>query len=156
MSGEALDESLNQVRKCKVAYVDAHGYEEPPNTINIPAPKAHPTPRQDVAPSHLRLRNSAIELLVAGVCNQEPSSWANAVPPGCVVIGYTGELDGKHYRHLYERFVDLRQLVKDSRPPKPYELQEWQDHIMEWFEHRLAKGCGRPTRSAWFITAGQS
>lgn len=161
MSSKALDEDLNQIRRCSVVYIDAHGSTKRNSdgrsmpALDLPGSNSSDHARRDALPTELGLRDSAIKLLIAGVCYQEPSAWEDAVPPGCVVIGYNEMLYGIHFRHMYERFIDLQQMVKDPSLPKLPQLQESQDHIMEWFENCLATGTSRPSRSAWFITTGK-
>lgn len=156
-----LDTSLDEVRRYSLVYVDAHGdapsehSEQVPSTIDVPGSTNDPKHRQDVFPSELGFRKSSIELLIAGICYQDPKHWEYAVPPGCVVIGFRGYLSHTHFRHMFERFVDLRQLLKEDRSPQSHESQEWLDHILEWFECYLVGGATRTQSSDWFIAVGK-
>ncbi|NWN87220.1 MAG: hypothetical protein HLX51_01540 [Micrococcaceae bacterium] len=151
-SGE-LVESLDDVRQRSVVYLDIHGDK---GFVEIPVSDSDREFRDNVHPINLGLRKSAVEFAVAGVCFQDSAMWEYAVPPGCVVIGYEGKLDHTHYRHLFERFTDLRQLLKDERAPQPHEMREWLDHILDWFELHLHPSTKKRTKSSdWFITVGK-
>src|SRR5699024_4977945 len=106
-SAGELSKHLNMVRQCKLVYLDAHGSRQEDrdghvgSKIDIPGSKRGDYYRRDVWPIELDLRESAVELLVVGSCYQEADSWTQAVPPGCVVIGYSKRLYGIYHRHLY-------------------------------------------------------
>lgn len=161
MTRGELMATVAAICKRRVVYIDAHGQGPPhgsdqvPSTIGIPV-SAHPsTARRYVHPADLGLRESSIELLVAGICHQDATQWEHAVPPGCVVIGYSGTLKDTHYPHLFERFVDLRDLLKDGRSPRPHEISAWQDHILEWFERTTTTEIAAHSTD-WFITVGKN
>lgn len=141
-----------------VLYIDAHGQtvdESVGSTVQVPASATDTHERSYVHPEQLGLRESHLELLIAGVCDQRPRSWQKAVPPGCIVIGYSNELWDTYYRHLYERFVDLAQLLKDNRAPSSDEMKLWLKHIVGWFKAILHPNAHPPESSDWFITAGK-
>lgn len=105
MARGELEEALAAIRKRRLVYIDAHG--KAPSKIGIPV-SAHPSiARRYIRPVELGLRESFIDLLVAGICHQDAAEWEYAVPPGCVIIGYDAALQDTHYPHLFERFVEL-------------------------------------------------
>jgi len=153
-----FDGALDDIRQRTVVYLDAHGYptnDPTASVIQVPSSFSYESPRKRIPPEQLGLRESSIELLIAGVCDQSPESWQKAVPLGCVVIGYSNELWHTHYRHLYERFVDLAQLLKDNRAPLSDEMKVWLEHIVEWFKYTLDPEIDPPLSSDWFITVGK-
>src|SRR5699024_5360569 len=98
MTTTQLKTSLDDIRQRTVVLIDAHGNEytdangRVTSKIKIPASAKDHGVLRPVYPDTLGLRDSSIELLVAGVCFQRPEVWESAVPPGCVVIGYSKEL----------------------------------------------------------------
>lgn len=150
MTRGELEEALAAIRKRRLVYIDAHG--KPPSKIGIPRSAHISIARKYIRPVELGLRESFIELLVAGICHQDATEWEYAVPPGCVVIGYGAALQDTHYPHLFERFTDLGNILKAGRPPRPHEIPAWQDHIVEWFKQFQVDTA---SRADWFITVGR-
>lgn len=154
-------EALDDIRQRTVVYIDAHG-DQTSNTsdgvgskINVPASTNDREIREWVSPVQLGLRDSSVELVILGACFQLPESWEYAVPPGCKIIGYSQELWHTHYPHIYERFIDLPELLKDGRAPEPHEQDAWLEHITDWLDQYI-HGNANPTESSdWFITVGK-
>lgn len=153
-----LTRALDKIRNYHVIYLDIHGpagkCAQLPSTIAVPGTTNDERDCLDVSPTALGLRESSVELLIVGSCHQTQESWEHAVPPGCVVIGYKELLKPKHHRHMFERFIDLQQLLKEGRTTGPDALPQWQNDIVEWFDKVLNRGTHRPKPCDWFITAG--
>lgn len=155
-----LDSGLNQVRQQRFVLIDAHGRSgtvtdrSDPNHSVVYGP-AKDTQEHPYDPAFLDLRDSRIELLVLGICDQRPASWKKAVPPGCLVIGYQKTLRGAQSWPMVENFFRITEL-SDQLTDHPSASDDGERAVSpsDWVARHAHGNTLRTLDDEWFTVRG--
>lgn len=155
-----FDRDLKQIRQQRFVLIDAHGRR---GTITDKLNPDHSViygPAQDTVehpydPASLGLRDSRIELLVLGICEQRPASWQLSVPPGCLVIGYRKELRGSQSWPMVENFFRITELQGQGVDDiSALSIGQGVPRPSDWVAHYAHGNTSRTLDDEWFSIRG--